>query len=97
MTVEKTTLSGDTVRQVLGYLGDTNLGEQPRAVVDRILKLAEVADPATLDKVATEWGELAYAWFVARRTPWGIDWLRGLAKAELDGAEAGLDFTAVAS
>jgi len=39
--------------------------------------------------------ELIGAWEVGARQPWGIDMLRALVKAELDGVEQGLDFTAV--
>ena len=95
--VEKVTLGLQPVREVLGFLGDSNLGVAPRPVVCRILQLANIADAETLEKVAAEWPELTYAWFVARRTAWGLDWLRGIAKAGLDGVEQGLDFSAVQS
>lgn len=87
----------DVVRHVLWHFGDTNLGMEPGHFVSRLLVLASSADPENLAKLAAQWPEYIEAWLAVSRKPWGLDWLRGIAKAELDRAEQGLDFTAVGS
>lgn len=80
-------LSPTVVRQTLGYFGDGNLGEDGGHFVSRLFQLIAVADAENRGKLATLWPEHVEAFAVAATTPWGMDWLRGLAKA----AEVGTD------
>lgn len=85
-------VSLDVARSVLWHFGDTNLGVQPGHFVQRLLVLASAADEENLELLRAGWPTYISAWEAVARKPWGLDWLRSLVKAELDGAEAGLDF-----
>lgn len=83
----------DDVRHVLWHFGDRNLGEQPGHFIERLLWAASSADADNLAKLREAFPELIDAWTTVARQPWGLDYFRALAKAELDRAEQGLDFT----
>jgi hypothetical protein len=96
-TSDRPALSLTVVRHVLWHFGDEVLGQQPGHFVSRLLTLAASADSDNLDRLRNEWPEYIAAFEAVRDTPWGLDWLRGIAKADLDHTERGLDFSAVAS
>jgi hypothetical protein len=96
-TSDRPALTLPVVRHVLWHFGDQGLGQQPGHFVSRLLTLAASADPDNLDKLRNEWPEYITAFEAVRDTPWGLDWLRGIAKADLDHHDRGLDFSAVAS
>lgn len=85
----------DVVQHTLWHFGDTNLGIQPGHFVERLLILASAADPENLERLRVGWPEYVTAWEAVARKPWGLDWLRGIVKAELDHQEQGFDFKAV--
>lgn len=82
----------DVARHVLWHFGDTNLGQEPGHFVQRLLVLASAADEDNLERVRAGWPELIHAWESVARKPWGLDWLRGIAKDYLDGRELELEF-----
>lgn len=89
---DRPVVSLDVARAVLWHFGDTNLGQEPGHFVARLLVLASAADDDNLEKLRAGWPELIYAWENVSRKPWGLDWLRGIAKDYLDARELGLDF-----
>lgn len=78
-------LSPEVVKHLLHYFGDTNYGRDGGHFVNRLLQLVAVADTINRELLAEHWPEYVAGFEVAAKTPWGIDWLRSLAKAELDG------------
>ncbi|MBS1674452.1 MAG: hypothetical protein JSS74_10855 [Actinobacteria bacterium] len=74
-------LSPTVVRHTLWYFGDRNLGEDGGSFVARLFQLIAVADMENRGKLSEHWPEHVSAFAVAATTPWGMDWLRGLAKA----------------
>lgn len=78
-------------RAVLWQLGDWNLGIAPGHFMTRLFEAASAADPENLARLEEAFPEEVGAWRVASREPWGLEWLRGMVKAEMDHAEAGLD------
>ena len=74
-------LSPAVVRQTLWHFGDRNLGEDGGHFVARLFQLIAVADAENRGKLAGLWPEHVTAFAVVGTTPWGLDWLRGLAKA----------------
>lgn len=97
MSVARRAVPVKVAREVLWHFGDTNLGLQPGHFVARLLVLASAADQENLEKLRVGWPEYIHAWEKVAREPWGLEWLRAIVKAELDGIELGLDFTAVES
>lgn len=89
-------VSIDHVRHVLWHFGDQNLGVQPGHFVERLFVLASAADADNLAKLREAFPELIDAWKTVARQPWGLDYFRSLAKAELDRAEQGIDFSELA-
>lgn len=76
----------EVARHVLFWMGDENLGLQPGEFHRRLLYLLAAADRVEQAKLACKYPEYVRAWDTAMREPWGVDWLRGLVKAELDHA-----------
>lgn len=85
----------EVARQVLYHFGDSNLGQQPGHFVQRLLMLVSAADAENFEKLRAGWPEYVAAFEAVARKPWGLDWLRGIVKADLDARERGLDFSAV--
>lgn len=89
--VRRVTLTPTVVRQTLYYFGDTNLGEDGGHFVTRLFALTAAADEDNRGKLATLWPEHVTAFNIAARMGWGLDYLRGLAKAHELHAENMLD------
>lgn len=81
-------------RAVLFHFGDTNLGLDGGHFVTRLLATASAADTENIEKLRLGFPELIAAWESVARRPWGLDWLRGIVKANDDRVELGLDFAA---
>ena len=73
------------MRHTLFHYGDTNLGIQPSDFHQRLLLLLSASDTANLDRLATLWPDYVEAFRAVKEKPWGLDWLRGIAKAYLEG------------
>lgn len=81
-------------RHVLWHFGDTNLGVDGGHFITRLLATASAADTENIEKLRLGFPELIAAWESVARRPWGLDWLRGIVKADDAHAELGLDFAA---
>lgn len=93
--MDRPVISLEVARHVLFHFGDTGLGVQPGHFVSRLLVLASSADTENLEKLRAGWPEYVAAFEAVSRKPWGLDWLRGIVKADLDKRDLGLDFGAV--
>lgn len=92
--VDRPVISLEVARHVLAHFGDTGLGVQPGHFVARLLVLASAADPENSEKLRAGWPEYIAAFEAVSRKPWGLDWLRGIVKADLDARDHGLDLVA---
>ncbi len=90
-------VSLEVARSVLWFFGDTNLGVEPGSFVQRLLLAASAADAQNLEALRLGFPAYVHAFEMVARRPWGLDWLRGIVKDYLDGAEMALDFLAVES
>lgn len=97
MSVQNRAVSVKVAQHVLWHFGDRNLGIEGGHFVSRLLVLASAADQENLEKLGQEWPEYVIAFRAVTSQQWGLDWLRAIVKAELDGEEFGLDFMAVRS
>jgi hypothetical protein len=97
MPAEKPTVTAEVARGVLHYFGDSNLGRDEGSFFNRLLALFTAADTENRERLRALYPEHLHAWEMVLREGWGLEWLRGIAKAEMDHAESGLDFAAVAS
>lgn len=92
---QRVTLSPKVVREVLWFLGDTNRGQEPGGFFSTLLLAVSRADVVNRAKLQNEYPEHVTALVIAQTTPWGLDWLRGLAQAaereqlDLIGADRG--------
>lgn len=75
------TLTLDQARALLHWFGDTNLGIDPGHFVTRLLALISCADDENKEILRGHWPELVYGFEKVQRTPWGLDWVRGIVKA----------------
>lgn len=88
-------ISLDVARACLWHFGDTNLGIQPGHFVSRLFVLASAADEDNLARLRAGWPMHMAAFEAVKDKPWGLDWLRGIVKAEDEARELALDFAAV--
>lgn len=79
-------------QHVLWFFGDVNLGVDGGHFAQRLFALMSSADEENFEKLQSLWPEEAKALRAVQREPWGLDWLRSIVKAALDGRELGLDF-----
>lgn len=79
-------LAPEVVRHTLWWFGDRAYGQEPGHFVTRLLNLISAADEGNREKLANEYRGYVQAHGVVAREAWGLDFLLGLAKAELRGA-----------
>lgn len=96
-TVPAPAIPLDVARHVLNWFGDTNLGLDGGTYVNRLLALVSCADEVHFEQLRTIEPTYVYAFEAVSRKPWGLEWLRGVVKADLDHTDLGLDFTAVSA
>ncbi len=92
--------SGVTVevaQAVLWHFGDTNLGCEAGGFITALMVAIQRADLVNRARLAAGFPEFVVAVAAVKDEAWGLEWLRGIVKAELDGREQGLDFSAVQS
>lgn len=73
----------EVAQHVLWHKGDTNLGLQPGSFVTRLLQAIEVADSHNLARMSEGFPEYVAAMSAVRVEPWGLEWLRSMAKRAL--------------
>lgn len=78
--VQRVQMSPDTVRHLLFFEGDTNLGRDGGHFVNRLIQLIKAADEENREWIAARFPELVVGVELLMRTSWAFDWLRGLAK-----------------
>lgn len=82
---ERVLLSPEIVRHVLHYFGNEREGQDGGHFTNRLFQLIAAADESARDTLSLHWPEHVEAFLVAGTTPWGLDWLRSLAIAEVEG------------
>lgn len=97
MNAQRPVVTVRTARHVLHHFGDTNLGVDGGHFVTRLLATASAADTENIEKLRLGFPELIAAWESVARRPWGLDWLRGIVKAEDEARELALDFAVLES
>lgn len=80
-------------RSVLSFEGDHNYGTDGGHFENCLIRAIKAADPVNREKLRSQYPDLVAAVGEFRRG--GIESLRGLVKAQLAHADAGLDFGAV--
>lgn len=65
---------------VIWHFGDTNLGIQPGKFVERLLLLLSAADTANRELLKSIYPEYVIAFTAVAQEPWGLDWLRKIAR-----------------
>lgn len=95
MSMTRRAVPLEVARAVLWHFGDTNLGVEPGGFFSALIVAISRADQGNRDKLRASFPRHVIAVVAVQSEPWGLDWLRGLVKAELDGVELGLDFGAV--
>jgi hypothetical protein len=91
-TIQRPTISLGVAQAVLWHFGDTNLGVEPGGFWTAQLVAMTRADLTNRAQLALAFPEHVAAVAAVKDEPWGLDWLRGIAKADLDNRERGLDF-----
>lgn len=79
-------------QHVLWHFGDTNLGVEPGGFWTAQFVALDRADLAHRAHLELAFPEEVAAFTAVKTEPWGIDWLRGIVKADLDDRDRGLDF-----
>lgn len=69
-------ISLESIRAVLWYFGDRELGQEPGGFVSRLLDAMAHADGDNLVKLANEYQELAFCVEQAKNAEDGMDWMR---------------------
>lgn len=92
MSMTRRAVPLEVARAVLWHYGDTNLGIEPGGFFSALILAISRADPENRDRLRASFPQHVIAVEAVKTQPWGLDWLRGLVKAELDGVELGLDF-----
>lgn len=87
-------VSLDAARAVLWFFGDRNLGQEPGGFFSTLIHAITRADLENRGRLALGFPEIVAAVAAVKDEPWGLEWLRSIVKAELDGIEQGLDFGA---
>lgn len=93
-TIDRPVITLEVARQVLWHFGDTNLGVEPGGFWQAQLIAMTRADLSNLARLRVAFPEHVAAVTAVKNEPWGLDWLRSIVKADLDGRERGLDFAA---
>lgn len=75
--------SVETIRSVLWYFGDRELGQEPGGFVSRLLDAMAHADGLNLVKLANEYQELAFCVEQAKNTDDGMEWMRSVVRADI--------------
>lgn len=88
-------ISLEVAQRVLYHFGDTNLGVEAGGFFSALLVAISRADLLNRARLAEAFPEDVAAVAAVKDQPWGLDWLRGIVKADLDARDRGLDFTAV--
>ncbi len=96
-SIVRPTISLEVAQHVLWHFGDTNLGIEPGSFRARLMVAASAADLENFARLQIGFPELMAAFDAVKREPWGLDWLRGIVKADLDGRDRGLDFAQLAA
>lgn len=93
-SIVRPTISLEAAQRVLWAFGDTNLGVEPGGFFSALHVAIQRADLENRARLAAGFPEDVAAVEAVKNQPWGLDWLRGIVKADLDGRDRGLDFTA---
>lgn len=75
-------ISLESIRAVLWYFGDRELGQEPGGFVSRLLDAMAHADGDNLVKLANEYQELAFCVEQAKQVSDGLEWMRSRVRAE---------------
>ncbi|MBN9176078.1 MAG: hypothetical protein J0I43_01730 [Microbacterium sp.] len=92
-SIARPTISLEVARHTLGFLGDPNYGLDGGFFFNQLMRLIDAGDAVNREKLRNEFPQEVHALLSARRL--GVEFLRAIVKADLDGRERGLDFAAV--
>lgn len=92
--IDRPVISLEVAQHVLWHFGDTNLGVEPGGFWAAQFVAMTRADLSNLARLRVAFPEHVAAVTAVKNEPWGLDWLRNIVKADLDGRERGLDFAA---
>ena len=91
-SIDRPTISLEAAQRVLWAFGDTNLGVEPGGFFSALHVAIQRADTVNRSRLAVAFPEDVAAVTAVKTEPWGLDWLRGIVKADLDARDHGLDF-----
>ncbi len=91
--IDRPVITLEAAQRVLWAFGDTNLGVEPGGFFSALHVAIQRADLENRARLAVAFPEDVAAVAAVKEQPWGLDWLRSIVKADLDGRERGLDFT----
>lgn len=94
-SIARPTISLETAQRVLWAFGDTNLGVEPGGFFSALHVAIQRADTENRARLAAAFPEDVAAVEAVKIQPWGLDWLRGIVKADLDARDRGLDFAGI--
>lgn len=92
---ERSTITLGVARHVAWHYGDTNLGVEPGGFVTALLITISRADESNRALLAEGYPAYVAAVVMVQQEHWGLEYLRGIVKDDLDARERGLDFGAV--
>jgi hypothetical protein len=92
-------LSVEVARHAIHHFskGDDVLSLDGGHFVNRLFVLLSAADAENRAKLATLYPEHVQAFEAVTQKPWGLEWLRGIAKDELDRSDRQLDFAGISA
>ncbi|WP_336642288.1 hypothetical protein [Microbacterium sp. MMO-56] len=93
-SIARPAITLEVAQHVLWHFGDTRLGLEPGDFWKAQLVAMTRADLQNRALLALAFPQHVAAVDAVKMQPWGLDWLRGIVKADLDGRERGFDFSA---
>ena len=94
-SIARPTISLETAQRVLWAFGDTNLGVEPGGFFSALHVAIQRADTENRARLAVAFPEDVAAVDAVKMQAWGLDWLRGIVKSDLDNRDRGLDFAGI--
>ncbi len=90
---ERIAISLKVAQHVLYMQGDTNYGLDGGGRITRLLQYIAICDENHRAAIRLIEPEYTFAFLAVTQKSWGLEWLRGIVKAELDHVEQGLDMS----